>query len=294
MLDLRDLQCLVALTRQRHFAKAAETCGMSQPAFSMRIRNLEERLDTQIVKRGNRFQGLTAEGQSIVNHALGILDQVRTLEEEVRAAKGEVVGRLVLAAIPTATAFAAHVAHRLREAHPGIRTRIESTTSLAIQQGIEDGRFDAGLTYADAASADFLRIDELYREKYVLLVPDSLNPGKVESMSWAKAAELPLILLEPEMQNRRILDRIFEEAGVEPDVVAETNGFMAAVVMAMQGMGATVLPQVLVEALGTFDRAALVSLTDPAVERAVCLVSPRRGQGIPVVEALRRSVLPGR
>ena len=291
MLDLRDLECLVALTRQRHFAKAAETCGMSQPAFSMRIRNLEERLDTQIVKRGNRFQGMTAEGQTIVDHALGILDQVRALEEKVRAAKGEVVGRLVLAAIPTAVAYAAHVAQRLREVHPGIRMRIESTTSLAIQQGIEDGRFDAGLTYSDSASSDFLRIDRLYGERYVLFVPDALRP-EGECVTWAKAAELPLILLEPEMQNRRILDRIFEDAGVEPDVIAETNGFMAAVVMALQGTGATVLPQVLVEALGSFERASLVPLTDPVVERSVCLVTPRRGQGIPVVDALRRTVLP--
>ena len=291
MLDLRDLECLVALTRQRHFAKAAETCGMSQPAFSMRIRNLEERLDTQIVKRGNRFQGMTAEGQTIVDHALGILDQVRALEEKVRAAKGEVVGRLVLAAIPTAIAYAAHVAQRLREVHPGIRMRIESTTSLAIQQGIEDGRFDAGLTYSDSASSDFLRIDKLYGERYVLLVPDALRP-EGDSVTWAKASELPLILLEPEMQNRRILDRIFENAGVEPDVIAETNGFMAAVVMALQGTGATVLPQVLVEALGSFERASLVQLTDPVVERSVCLVTPRRGQGIPVVDALRRTVLP--
>ena len=68
MLDLRDLECLSALARHKHFARAAEDCGMSQPAFSMRIRNLEERLETQIVRRGNRFQGLTAEGELVLAH----------------------------------------------------------------------------------------------------------------------------------------------------------------------------------------------------------------------------------
>ena len=193
MLDLRDLECLIALTRHRHFAKAADDCGMSQPAFSMRIRHLEERLDTQIVRRGNRFLGLTAEGETIVAHSRGILDQVRTLEEEVKAAKGEIVGSLMLAAIPTASAYAARIASWLRDRHPGIRTRIETTTSLGIQQGIDDGRFDAGLPYAEGAWPDMLQVEELYSERYVLLVPDRLHTGWDKGIPWEKAAAMPLI-----------------------------------------------------------------------------------------------------
>ena len=107
MLDLRDLECLSALARHKHFARAAEECGMSQPAFSMRIRNLEDRLETQIVRRGNRFQGLTAEGEVVLSHGRAILESTRALEEQVRAAKGEVIGRLRLGTIPTANAYAA-------------------------------------------------------------------------------------------------------------------------------------------------------------------------------------------
>lgn len=292
MLDLRDLECLIALTRHRHFAKAADDCGMSQPAFSMRIRHLEERLDTQIVRRGNRFQGLTSEGETIVAHAREILDQVRALEEEVQAARGEIVGSLMLAAIPTASAYAALIASWLRERHPGIRTRIETTTSLGIQQGIDDGRFDAGITYSEGAWPDMLQVEELYKERYVLLIPDRLRTGSDAGITWRDAAAMPLILLEPGMQNRRILDHIFQEVGVHPTVIAETSGFMAAVLMAMEGMGATVLPQVLVDSLKGFQRATPVPLTDPEIEKSVSLVTPRRAQSIPVVEALRRTALP--
>ena len=55
MISLRDLEFLSALARHRHFARAAEECGVSQPAFSMRIRKMEERLGTSVVTRGNRF-----------------------------------------------------------------------------------------------------------------------------------------------------------------------------------------------------------------------------------------------
>jgi DNA-binding transcriptional LysR family regulator len=291
MLDLKDLDCLLALTRHRHFARAAESCGMSQPAFSMRIRHLEDRLGTQIVKRGNRFQGLTAEGETVVAHARSILDEVRALEEEVRAARGEVVGELTLGAIPTALPYAAHVANRLRKSNPGIRPRINSTTSLEVQQGVDDGRFDAGLTYAEGASTDMLHVEELYSEEYVLLAPKALVSAKA-TIPWAKAAELPLILLEPGMQNRRILDQIFADVGVPPTVIAETNGFIAAIAMAEDGMGATVVPRVLTQTLGATDRTTLLPLIDPVIQKPVALVTPRRAQGIPVVEALRRIVVP--
>lgn len=73
MFEIRDLQLLSALARHRHFAKAAEECGISQPAFSMRIRNLEDRLGVSIVRRANRFQGLTEEGEMIVRRAVASL-----------------------------------------------------------------------------------------------------------------------------------------------------------------------------------------------------------------------------
>lgn len=291
MLDLKDLDCLIALARHRHFAKAAEACGLSQPAFSMRIRHLEERLGTRIVKRGNRFQGLTPEGEAVVAHARGILDGVRALEEDVRAARGEVLGVLSLAAIPTAAVYAGALAHKLRQAHPGIRTRIETTTSLGVQQGIDDGRYDAGLTYTEGASEDLMRVEPLYEERYVLMVPDALLRGTDGEIGWAEAAELPLILLEPGMQNRRILDRVFESVGAHPSVVAETSGFTAAVVMARGGMGAVVLPVGMAEMLGDFPGVTLLPLVAPEVQKSVALVSPRRGRRLPAVEALRRVAL---
>lgn len=291
MLDLRDLECLTALARHRHFARAAEDCGMSQPAFSMRIRNLEERLKTQIVRRGNRYQGLTSEGEIVLARARDILDQTRSLEEEVRAARGEVVGLLKLGVIPTAAAYAAQLATSLRARHPGVRMRIDTTNSLALQQGLEDGRFDAAISYSEGVASSLLRIEHLYDEHYVLLVPADLKTGGAE-ITWADAAAMPLILLEPEMQNRRILDQVFAEIGVEPTVVAETDGFTATVAMAVEGLGAAVLPHVLVERLGRYDGVELLPLVSPTVEKSVSLVTSQKPQAIPVIDALR-SVLSG-
>lgn len=294
MQDIRDLECLVALARHRHFAKAAAQCGLSQPAFSMRIRALEERLDTRIVRRGNRFLGLTPEGEAVLEHATGILRQVKALEDEVRAARGEVAGSLTLGVVPTAGAFAATLARDLRMRHPQIRTRLETATALNIQQGVDEGRFDAGLTYTDGVPTDLLGVLPLYSERYDLLMPPGLAADGVTSMRWQDAARLPLILLERDMQNRRILDQAFRDAEAVPHVVAETNGFMAAVLMAAEGLGATIIPRVLRDGLGTFRDLRALPLTEPDIAKDVSLVFRKRTKGLRTLDALREMLRPPR
>ncbi|AFO88370.1 LysR family transcriptional regulator [Phaeobacter inhibens] len=293
VIELKDLRLLSALARHRHFAKAAQDSGMSQPAFSMRIRNLEERLGVSIVRRGNRFQGLTEEGMMIVRRARSILDDAKALEQEVAAARGEVTGTLVLGVVPTATAYAAQLVDRLHLAHRRVLARIEVLSSLVIQQRLFDGTIDAGVTYHDSLGPDQVSIQPLYEETYVLVAPENMvaeRPADADGISWAEAADLPLSLLEPQMQNRRILDRIFADQGLRPEVRSESSGFMAAMVMARAGSVATILPQALVEALGTLDGTTVLPLTDPAPTKPIAMVTLDRQPALTTVQALRAVV----
>ena len=290
MIDLKDLQCLSALARHKHFARAAKDCGISQPAFSMRIRKIEDRLQTSIVKRGNRFQGLTDDGNMIVRHARSIMDKVEFFEQEYRSSKGQISGSLKLGVIPTALGYAGHLLIDLRREFPNIVARIETASSLAIHQGIEDGRFDAGITYTDGAPADFLQVEPLYIETYELLVPFAIATRVNGAVTWAEAAKLPLTLLEPGMQNRRIVDQVFEHVGATPNVIAETSGFTSAIVIAVEGLAATVVPKGLVKSLGGSSGAATLPLIDPVVEKSVSLVTAIREEGMPILQALRSVV----
>ncbi|MEL7214990.1 MAG: LysR family transcriptional regulator [Pseudomonadota bacterium] len=293
MIDLKDLECLVALSRTRHFARAAQECGLSQPAFSMRIRHLEEGLNVAIVKRGNRFQQLTPEGEKVLAHARDILERTQNLERELKATKGEVSGSLVLGVVPTATAVAAQLAIRLHGDHAGLRTRIITASSLAIQQGIEDRQFDAGLTYADGVSADLMHVDPVYDEQYVLIAPKTMVADKSDTITWGQAALLPLSLLEPAMQNRKIIDRVFQDAGARPKVIVDSNGFNAAIVIAKQGTAATIVPKVLIEELGDEGDIAVLDLVEPRVEKKIALVAARQTSKTIIVNALRAAVRDG-
>ncbi|KIC33255.1 LysR family transcriptional regulator [Leisingera sp. ANG-M7] len=290
MIELKDLTLLTALARHKHFAKAAADCGMSQPAFSMRIRNLEERLGLSIVRRANRFQGLTEEGMMIVRRARSILDDAKALEQEIAATRGEVSGTLVLGVVPTATAWAAQLVDQVHQSYPRILAQVEVTTSLAIQQRLYDGTIDAGITYADSMGRELVTVQPLYEESYVLLAPEGMVAGRGETISWAEAADLPLSLLDQQMQNRRILDRIFADLGLKPEIVSESNGFMASMVLAREGSAATILPRALMQALGDLGGTRVLALVEPEQARPICIATLDRTPELTTVRALKEVV----
>src|SRR5262249_55910443 len=82
-MDIRQLQYLAALAREKHFTRAAKACNVTQPTLSGRIRQLEQELGVPIVERGQRFHGLTAEGQRVLKWAHAILDNWSSLQQEI-------------------------------------------------------------------------------------------------------------------------------------------------------------------------------------------------------------------
>ena len=95
-MDIRQLQYLVALAREKHFTRAAEACSITQPTLSSRIRQLEQELGVPVVERGQRYLGLTPEGETVLKWAHAILDNCAGLTQDLAKMKSGLAGRLVL------------------------------------------------------------------------------------------------------------------------------------------------------------------------------------------------------
>ncbi len=287
MPDLRDLELLAALARHQHFARAAEECGISQPAFSARIRNLEHELGAPVVRRGNRVIGFTPEGEIALKWARRMMADAQGLREEIAAALGALSGVLTLGVVPTALAYAARAPTRLRLHHPKLTLAIHSMTSSRIHRGLDDLSIDAGVTYLDEETPPHLNLMPLYDERYVLLAPRALAPRAEGTATWAEAAALPLCLLTRDMRNRRILDGAFEShVGARPAPVMETNAFTAALAHAASGAAATILPQQLSETLVSAPGMALLALVEPELRTPIGLVTSDRAPRPLAVTAL--------
>ena len=122
MIDKLDF--ILALARERHFGRAAEACGVTQPTLSAGVKQLEEQMGVLLVNRGSRFQGFTPEGQRVLDWARRIVGDTRAMREEINALRHGLTGQLRIAAIPTALAMVAALTTPYRERHPNVRFTI--------------------------------------------------------------------------------------------------------------------------------------------------------------------------
>src|SRR6187549_55673 len=287
-MDIRQLQYLVALAREKHFTRAAQACHVTQPTLSGRIRQLEQELGVPIVERGQRFHGLTREGERVLKWAQVILDSCTSMQQEIetlRDTSGALSGRLSIGVIPSALPMAGLIGRALRDHHPEVELTVLSQSSIDILRNLEDFSIDVGLTYLDNEPIEGMRAEAIYMERYCLLVRTDHELANAPSVSWAEAAKQPICLLTPDMQNRRIIDRAFREANSAPVPRLETNSVINLCAnVRLMGL-ASIIPEYFLDVLGPISDVRAVPLTDPLVEHNVGLVAVDRDPISPLVLA---------
>ena len=283
------LEFLLVLARERHFGRAAEVCGVTQPTLSAGVKQLEDSFGILLVNRGSRFVGLTPEGDRVLEWAKSIVGDVRTMRQEVNAMKqGRLVGHLRLAVIPTALPMVSALTTPYRERHPDVRFTIRSSTSIEVLTWLDNLQIDAGITYLDNEPTGNVRAVPLYRERYQLLIEADSPLGNRQSVTWAEVGHIPLCLLTPDNQNRRIINQLLHDAGSGEVQVAtlESDSMTVLVSHVRTGRWASVMPAILAETLGLTGAVRAIPIVEPAAFHTVGLVVPKRETMTPTVAAL--------
>ena len=288
MSELRDLQLLVSLSRTRNFSRSAMDCNISQPAFSTRIRKLEERLKLPLVRRGNSFQGFTTEGEVVLKWARKLLADEEGMRQEIAFLKNDLNGTLSLGVIPTAMPFAARVSAKLREKHPNLSIEIYSESTQKIVRKINDFSLDAGILYFE--NGDPETTVKLYEERYVFIAPKSLTVSEEKQITWAEAAQVPLCLLTQNMKNRQLIERHFLDLELSPNIVTEASDFTAVLAQVARGNAATIAPVSVAETFLDLKFTSQLDLIDPVMTHSVGLSIKDQSPVLPMIDALRDAV----
>jgi DNA-binding transcriptional LysR family regulator len=188
------LELLLALAKERHFGRAAEACGVTQPTMSTSLKQLEEILGVMLVQRGSRFQGFTPEGERTLDWARRIVGDARAMKQEINSLKDKLSGEIRIAAIPTALGMVASLTTPFRARHPDVRFRIQSCTSADVLGLLENLEVDAGLTYIENEPIGKVRTIPLYNESYRLLTAPDAMFGDRKQVTWKEvgtAAAVP-------------------------------------------------------------------------------------------------------
>jgi len=280
------LEFILALARERHFGRAAEACGVTQPTLSAGVKQLEEQMGVLLVNRGSRFQSFTPEGERVLEWARRIVGDSRAMRDEINSLRHGLTGMLRIAAIPTALAMVAELTTPYRLRHPNVQFTIWSRTSIEILELLDNLEIDAGITYLGNEPVGKVNTVPLYRERYRLLTSADAPFGNRESVTWAEVAQVPLCLLTPDMQNRRIIDRLLKSAGGESRPTLESDSMILLFSHVRTGRWASVMPAKLAETLGLTTTIRAIPILEPEAVQTIGLVVPAREPMMPNTAAL--------
>jgi DNA-binding transcriptional LysR family regulator len=255
-LIIRNFEYLLALNKERHFARAAAACRVSQPTLSAGIKQLEEDMDVLIVKRGQRFEGFTPEGDRVLAWAQQMMEDCLRLKHELHGLRDHgMQGPFRLGMLPATSALASVLSVAFSEKFPALRISIETGDATHLLKALRQGEVDVALTYLDEVVGEGLDAYALYRERMFLFT--GATAGEDRRVAWTDVTSLPLCLL------RSAVPRAAETQLEKAAKVTYTDS--ASVLAAHVGTGrwSTVLPQSL----------AMMLTKTPAL-RAVAVAAP--------------------
>lgn len=293
----RQLQYLVALAKEEHFGRAAESCNVSQPSLSTAIKQFELTLGVPIVRRGRRFLGFTDEGHRVIEWAERVISQRDAMLVELSGMRDNFEGRLRLGAMPNSSPILPLFSHLLSKKHPGVKVDIHFLGIEQTKIGLNNFSLDVGITYLNEAELAGLSTLPIYVERLSLLVPDTKEYEGLTTITWAEAAELPLCLLDRSMHERKIVDEAFAKVGVQPQhTVTVSDSILNLIFHVMFAELVTVIPKHFIRMPGHFPGVRAIDLVEPEISQDVGLVwspsepmMPLAGVMIAIVKELKES-----
>jgi DNA-binding transcriptional LysR family regulator len=261
---LRQLEYFVAVARERHFARAAESCYVSQPALSTSIAKLERELSVTLINRGQNFEGLTPEGERLVVWAKRVLAEHDALKAEAAAMRSGISATLRLGTGPTVSTTAALPVAAFCALHPLARVKVCSRlSSTELLRQLRDFELDAAIAHFGPDDQSGLEVVPLYEEQYVLLVSGEQLVPAARTITWAEAAQLPLALLTPDMRFRQFIDKAFASCGAAAAPQVETDSVASLYAHVATGAWASVVPHTWLRAMPVNGAARAIRLVEP-------------------------------
>jgi LysR family transcriptional regulator, hydrogen peroxide-inducible genes activator len=283
-MNLQDLRYLVAVAGHRHFGRAAEACGVSQPTLSSQIRKLEEELGVTLLERTNKRVALTPIGGQILAHAQRALAEVRQIETAAQAAGDPLVGPLRLGVIPTLAPYLMPLILKpLKAAYPGLTIELWEDQTLPLMDALRNHKLDAALVATSTHAHEITEI-ALFDEPFLAALPLHHELAKLKAIDEASLADELLVLAEGHCLSNQALAacgaRHRTRTGLQGSMQAATLDTLVNLVAADYGI--TLIPALAVDALGNREIAVR-----PLTGRSVRTIRLASRPGFPRPQALR-------
>jgi DNA-binding transcriptional LysR family regulator len=269
--SVRQLRAFVAVYHSGHMSAAAEQLALTQPAVTVLLRELEDKLSVKLFDRTTRTLRRTDAAAEAIAYVERALAELAALAASMAELSDNRRGRVRIAATSTvAQTLLPRAVRRFLERHPGITVAIEDCAPGEFVQILLSERADLGVGTLEAPVAGLAEQVFLHDSLSAVALP-SRTFGAARPISWKQLAALPLITVKPGYGVRRRLDRGARDAGVKLRLVHEVSLLTTAVAMAANGLGVAVVPGTLL-AFTPYPELVSRRLVRPAVERNTALI----------------------
>ncbi len=193
-LTLKQFRYFEALAQHGHFGHAADASGISQPALSMQIKDMEADLGVALFERGPRHVRLTRFGEEFAPRVRDILRSVDEVSDLARLSQNTLSGRLRIGVIPTIAPYLLpSFIGQLTHDHPTLDLQIRETLTPRLIEELAQGRIDAAIVALPVSEPSFEEV-EIFEENFALIRPDIDADRAVPDA--ADLAKMQLLLLE--------------------------------------------------------------------------------------------------
>ena len=285
---LKQLTYFVALAETRHYRKAAERVGVSQPSLSQQIVSLESALGLDLVERGQRGAVLTPGGRDVLEQARKVLDEAAVLRSLAEGARDGVGGTIRLGSTPTlGPYFLPYVMRRLHQAYPSLKVIVRDAAPRILQDELLEGRHDLILTQLPVRSAD-VEIKRLFREPLKLAVAQDHPLAGRGSVQDADLAGLDILALSSSYVLHNQIAALCEELGATLRQDYEGTSLDALRQMTALDMGVCFLPALYVHSEVSEDTGdvEVLSFRRDNFSRSIGLVWRRRSAHGKVIQRI--------
>lgn len=268
-MNIRDLKYLVALKEHRHFGKAADACFVSQPALSMQIKKLEEFLGVQLLERTNKSVMFTSVGETLIERARVVLNEVDEMKEIARQATDPFGGDVRLGIFPTLAPYLLpHITPKLSKKFPRLSFLLLEEKTDVLLEKLQQGKIDAAILALPISETNLV-FAPLFNEDFMLAVPHSHIFAKRKFIKQEELIDEPLLLLEEGHCLRdQALSFCFKISAVENQRFRATS-LETLRHMVASGVGMTLMPKL---ACHANDGVAYIPFKAPKPSRSIAMV----------------------
>ncbi len=282
LMNIRQLQYAVELSRSLNFSQVACRLGISQPALSKQILALEKELDLKLFDRSTTPLTLTPAGEYFIREAEKLLWREEQLLRSMEEFKAGQRGTLSVGISPFRSQYLMpRIARELKRAYPEVRLILHEEDSETLRREAAEGKYDFAIVNLPVDESE-LSVTPLEDDTLCLAVPEGLlhalpaEKKEADSLALSDCRALDFVLLGESQEMRRLLERAAADAGFHPRCAVEVVGLTTAWAMCRAGVGAALLPRRLIEEIGGTQSVRLFSLEGTVQTRHPVIVR-RRG-----------------